>query len=158
MRDEAIIVLIPLIFIVAIWSLMIVRSYFRSRVRELEIRERIAMIEKGMVPPPEVDPRGFDRAMARYERRPVGVYRHRRAGVTLVGVGLGLMVMIAFAGEEPQKAIGIGGFIVLLGLAFVVNSVLEPRSEEFLEPRRDSSGGTSSSGPPASTSDSSARP
>ena len=53
MRDEAIIVLIPLIFIVAIWSLMIVRSYFRSRVRELEIRERIAMIEKGMVPPPK---------------------------------------------------------------------------------------------------------
>lgn len=158
MRDDAIIILIPLVFIVAIWTLMIVRSFLRSRVRELEIRERIAMIEKGMVPPPEVDPRGFDRAMARYERRPPGAYRHRRAGVTLVGVGLGLMVMIAFAGEEPQKAIGIGGFIVLLGLAFVVNSVLEPRSDEFLEPRRDSGSGTALSEPPASSSDSSARP
>ena len=36
--------------------------------RELEVRERIAMIERGLVPPPEVDPRGFDRAMDRYER------------------------------------------------------------------------------------------
>ena len=40
-----------------------------ARLRELKIRERIAMIEKGLVPPPEVDPAGFDRAMDRVERR-----------------------------------------------------------------------------------------
>ena len=39
------------------------------RMRELRIRERIAMIEKGLVPPPEVDPAGFDRAMGRYDRQ-----------------------------------------------------------------------------------------
>src|SRR5262245_47216255 len=130
MRPELLAVMIMVVMIGSFWAFMIVNSVAKSRVRELEIRERIAMFEKGMVPPPEVDPRGFDRAMARYERRPGGAYRHRRAGVTLVGVGLGLMVMIAFAGEAPQKALGVGGFIVLLGLAFVVNSLIEPASSD----------------------------
>jgi Domain of unknown function (DUF6249) len=156
MRPEAMMLIVPVVFIGAFWAFLIVHSLAKSRVRELEIRERIAMIEKGMVPPPEVDPRGFDRAMRRYDRTSGGSYRHRRAGVTLVGVGLGLMVMIAFAGEEPQKAIGIGGFIVLLGLAFVVNSMLEPtRSDGSLDSSRDRGEPT---GPPAPTSDSSARP
>ena len=35
----------------------------RARIREFEIRERIAMIEKGLVPPPEKDPDGFDRVL-----------------------------------------------------------------------------------------------
>ena len=68
------------------------------------MRERIAMIERGLVPPPEVDPRGFDRAMSRYDRyasAPPG--RHRRAGVTLMGVGFGLMVLIGVAGESPRR-------------------------------------------------------
>src|SRR5262245_11511530 len=147
MRPELLAVMIMVVMIGSFWAFMIVNSLAKSRVRELEIRERIAMIEKGMVPPPEVDPRGFDRAMARYERRNPGVYRHRRAGITLVGVGLGLMVMIAFAGEAPQKAVGVGGFIVLLGLAFLVNSLLEqPQAEEFLAKR------DPLAGPPASNS------
>jgi len=57
--------LIPIISIVAVFVLLIVRTLARARVRELEIRERIAMIERGLVPAPEVDPRGFDRAMSR---------------------------------------------------------------------------------------------
>jgi len=146
MKPEYFAIMIPIVMIAAFWAYMIVRSVAKSRVRELEIRERIAMIEKGLLPPPEVDPRGFDRAMARYERRVGATYRHRRAGITLIGVGLGLTVMIAFAGEAPQKAIGIGGFIVLRGLAFVVNSVLEQRQPEE-PPRRDGM-----SGPPASSS------
>ena len=45
------------------FTYVIVLTLSRARVRELEVRERIAMIERGLVPPPEVDPRGFDRAM-----------------------------------------------------------------------------------------------
>src|SRR5213596_79236 len=109
--------MIPVIAIIGAFTYAIVQSMHRARVRELEIKERIAMIEKGLVPPPEVDPRGFDRAMSRYDRRyemrRSSPQRHRRAGITLIGIGLGLMVMIAFAGEEPQVAIGVGGFIVL---------------------------------------------
>src|SRR5258706_7665081 len=119
-------VMIPVVSIAAFWGYMVVLSLSRSRVRELEIRERIAMIEKGLVPAPEADPRGFDRAMSRYDRRPSAAgHRHRRAGVTLIGVGLAVMVLITFAGELPRQGLGIGGMFVMLGLAFVVNSLLE---------------------------------
>jgi hypothetical protein len=125
---------IPIVAIVAAFTLFIVQTVARARVRELEIRERIAMIERGMVPAPEADPRGFDRAMAAVEQRarPPRARpqcRHRRAGVTLMGVGFGLMVMIAFAGREPAAAIGVGGFLVVLGIAFFVNSLMEQRDQ-----------------------------
>ncbi len=60
--------LIPIIAIIGAFTTAIVATLSRARVRELEVRERIAMIERGLVPPPEVDPRGFDRAMDRYDR------------------------------------------------------------------------------------------
>ena len=71
--------LIPISVILGAFVLVIVRTIVRARVRELEIRERIAMIERGLVPAPEVDPRGFDRAMTRLERREYrsGSGRHR---------------------------------------------------------------------------------
>ena len=39
--------------IVGAFTYAIVSALARARVRELEIRERIAMIEKGMIPPPD---------------------------------------------------------------------------------------------------------
>ena len=99
----------------------------RARVRELEVRERIAMIERGLVPAPEVDPRGFDRAMSRLERHEYrhGSGRHQRAGVTLMGVGFGLMVLIGIAFESPSAGFGVGGFLVIMGMAFFINSRFE---------------------------------
>ena len=55
--------MIPIVAIVGAFVYAIIQTLAKSRVRELEVRERIAMIERGLVPPPEVDPRGFDRAM-----------------------------------------------------------------------------------------------
>jgi hypothetical protein len=119
--------LIPISVILGVFVLMVVRTVVRARVRELEIRERIAMIERGLVPAPEVDPRGFDRAMTRLERREYrsGSGRHRRAGVTLMGVGFGLMVLIAFTANETSVAIGVGGFLVVIGIAFFINSLID---------------------------------
>jgi len=119
--------LIPISVILGVFVLMIVRTVVRARVRELEIRERIAMIERGLVPAPEVDPRGFDRAMTRIERREYrsGSGRHRRAGVALMGVGFGLMVLIAFTANETSVAIGVGGFLVVIGIAFFINSLID---------------------------------
>jgi hypothetical protein len=149
MDGDSLVVLIPITVIAGLWAFLIVRAVSRSKVRELEIRERIALIEKGHVPAPEVDPKGFERAMKRRDRDyrygyatqgSRGSFRHRRAGTTLVGVGLGLMIMIAFAGEAPQQAIGVGGFLVMIGLAFVVNGFIEQRGgPEPLQEPRDSS-------------------
>src|SRR5450759_4930126 len=95
-------VLVPVVAIIGGIASAITATITRGRVRELEIKERIALIEKGIVPPPEVDPQGFDRAIDQYDnlRAFRGAYssasagRHRRAGITLLGVGLGLMVLI----------------------------------------------------------------
>lgn len=129
--------MIPIVAIIGGITAAVVGTMAKARVRELEIRERIAMIEKGLVPPPEVDPQRFDRVMDRIERVRSSDYRsgygsissgrHRRAGVTLMGVGFGLMVLITFAGEAPQAAIGVGGFLVIMGLAFFINSLFEAR-------------------------------
>jgi hypothetical protein len=124
--------LIPITAIVGGITYSIVKTVAMARVRELEVRERIAMIERGLVPSPETNPHGFERAMnvvqdldrheyGRLYRR--GPERPRSAGITLMGVGFGLMLLIAFAGEEPGTAIGVGGFLVILGIAFVINSL-----------------------------------
>jgi hypothetical protein len=82
------------------------------------------------MPPPEVDPRGFDRAMSRYDhvQWTTSAGRHRRAGIMLVGIGLGLMVLIGFSGS-PDGGIAVGGFFCVLGAAFLVNSVFELRHQ-----------------------------
>ena len=72
---------IPIVAIIGGITLAIVKSISGARVRELEVRERIAMIEKGLIPPPETDPRGFDRAMGvadRMERRDRFEHRYER--------------------------------------------------------------------------------
>src|SRR5229473_385149 len=141
--------MIPIVGTICTFAFLIVLILSKSRTRELEIRERIAMIERGLVPPPEVDPRGFDRAMNRMDRREyrTGSTRHRRAGVTLMGVGFGLMVLIAFTAHEPSVAIGVGGFLVVMGIAFFINSLMEsPVEPPYSGPR---SFGTPSSAPPA---------
>jgi hypothetical protein len=145
--------LIPLAAIIVWPFFAIVQTIMRTRVRELEIRERIAMIEKGLVPPPEKDPGGFERAMSAMtvhgRVRDGGPARHRRTGVLLIGVGLGLVVMIGLAGHNGiQEALGIGGFLMVLGVTFLVISLFEapkpaptnatsPVEQEVNRPRRD---------------------
>jgi hypothetical protein len=153
--------LIPVVAIIGGITYAIVKQMSLARVRELEVRERIAMIEKGLIPPPESNPRGFERAMEVVDRvggrfddryypysRHRAPERHRSAGITLMGVGFGVMFMIAFGAGEPQRAIGVGGFLVLLGVAFFINGVLERRSQRDSQNR----GSSSSEVPPPSGS------
>ena len=126
--------LIPIVAIVGGITVVIVSMMTKARLRELEIKERIAMIERGMVPAPEADPRGFDHAITRLEQvqrirelQGNAGSRHRRAGVTLMGVGFGLMVLISFTGEDPATGFGVGGFLVVIGLAFFINALFDRR-------------------------------
>jgi hypothetical protein len=157
--DDAFVVnpfLIPITAIVGVFTFVIVKTLVRARVRELEIRERIAMIERGLVPAPEVDPRGFDRAMSRMERRDYsrGSMRHRRAGVTMMGVGFGLMVLIGFTANEASVAIGVGGFLVVIGIAFFVNSLIDGGSYDAPQAPPSFGGTTGPSAPSAPAADS----
>jgi hypothetical protein len=133
---------VPIVAIGAAFVYAVVHTIIRGRVRELEVRERIAMIERGLVPPPEKDPAGFDRAMNRYERqrdgdqqwgwrrRPRSSSRYRSAGITMMGVGVGLALLIGMTGDATA-GIGVGGFLAVVGFAFLVNSLFAPRQDDY---------------------------
>jgi hypothetical protein len=114
--------LIPIAAIVGGCTIAIVGITSRARVREAQIRERIAMIERGLMPSPEGDPAAFDRALLTPAQ---GVVRRdparwRRAGIVVTGLGLGMLVMFGMIGETDGMAIG--GFVAVLGIAFFVSS------------------------------------
>jgi len=113
----------------------IIATLSKARVRELEIRERIAMIEHGLVPPPERDPEGFEqqmRAVDQVQQRHAGP-RFRSGGIMVMSVGFGLMVLLWFVGVE-REGIGIGGFLVMIGLGLLVNSFFSARTPAYRQP------------------------
>jgi hypothetical protein len=102
----------------------------RQRLRELAYQERIAMIEKGLVPSPESDPSGFE---AMFARRPPSIkaVRFRTAGVILTGFGLAMIILLSFVVPQVRGiALGVGGAITVLGLTVLGNGLLLAADEE----------------------------
>ena len=120
---EWILFLIPIAVILSGCAIAVVAIMSRARVREAQIHERIAMIERGLMPSPEGDPAAFDRAL-HHQRQHAVVRRDpgrwRRGGIVVIGLGLGMMVLFATNGES--EGVGVGGFVAILGLAFFVSS------------------------------------
>jgi hypothetical protein len=138
------------VFVLSIFSMMVVGALVvlwiamnsRRQVREMEHRERLAMIERGLVPPPEVDPAAFEqRLLARRAafENPSSV-RSRSAGVMMIALGIAFIFLVGFAGGEPDVGIGVGGAFAVLGAAFFLNALLlsrsrpEPRAPDPLPP------------------------
>jgi hypothetical protein len=96
----------------------------RRAIREMEHRERLAMIQHGLMPAPEADPVRFEAvAEQAFEPAPRRTSdRWRSAGVMLVGLGFALMVLISISGEDPQVGIGVGGAFAVLGSTLMFNS------------------------------------
>jgi hypothetical protein len=96
----------------------------RQRIRELAIRERIALIEKGLVPSPEADPVRFEAFVGR--KRPVNrkAARYRSAGVFIIALGCALFLLLCFTARIPEVALGVGGGIAVIGAAAFVNGML----------------------------------
>jgi hypothetical protein len=117
---------------------LVVSMIQRGRLREMAHRERLARIERGIAPPPEVDPASFERAMGQptWDERVIErSARYRRAGVIVMGLGAGLWMIIGFAAGEPGVAFGIGGAVFVLGLALYFNSEMELRHSPKTRPR-----------------------
>ncbi|MGH9148181.1 MAG: DUF6249 domain-containing protein [Vicinamibacterales bacterium] len=104
--------------------------YLRSRRREMAHRERLAMIERGIAPPPEADPAkfealtGLDDELSSVVRHDIRAGRARRAGVVLMGVGMGVGWLLAFTAGS-RIGMGVGGMIFILGLAFFLSAALD---------------------------------
>jgi hypothetical protein len=128
LSDAAAVITILSLFILAGAALMMTTMTNRRRLRELAYRERIAMIERGLIPPPELDPGRFEAASGLSGRAEVDPgSRFRTAGVTLIGFGLGLMMLITFAAGSPEVGIGVGGAWAILGAASLLNYFLISR-------------------------------
>jgi hypothetical protein len=91
--------------------------WYRARMRELGHQERLAMIERGMIPPPEFEP--LDPTFAPAQRS-------RSFGIVVVGLGFALMFLIGIAGGAPESGVGIGGAVVIVGAAFIARSIFAP--------------------------------
>jgi hypothetical protein len=154
-RDEEVMLVIFAMMIFAGIAVLWMAMQSRRRFREMEHRERLAMIERGLVPSPESDPLAFERSLPASRTVPAISARLRSAGVILIGFGLALVMLIWFTSDAPRVAVGVGGAFVMIGLAFIVNATLTAQQDlssiappplPMRDPlRRDSSSSTSSS-------------
>jgi predicted phage tail protein len=133
--EETIVVVMGSLGILAGVAVIWMAMQSRRQIREMEHRERLAMIERGIVPAPEVDPAAFDRRFTgtRVTASP-GAVRARSAGVIMIAMGLAFMFMISFAAGAPGAGIGIGGAFALVGAGFFVNSILMSRTDDYRPP------------------------
>ena len=118
----------------------------RARVRELGHRERLAMIEKGLLPPAELLAGGSDLALPGSPEAggpPLSrtASRFRSAGVMFVSIGVAVAVIIGVAALEPTVGFGVGGAIAAIGAAMIVNGMLGERELTTTYPARSAAPG-----------------
>ena len=121
---QGLIVFMFVLILLGGFVLAMIGFIFRQRLRELAIKERIAMIEKGLVPSPEMDPARFDLLVG--ARRPFNrtAERYRSAGVIIMGLGVAMVCVLTFAAGATGVAFGVGGALTVLGLAaFITGSM-----------------------------------
>jgi phosphate/sulfate permease len=94
----------------------------RSHLLEMQHRERMAMIERGM--PPNDQPHRLHTLVRRPAAAGSGSTRSMTLGIVIVAVGLGLMSIVGIAAGTPDVGIGIGGAIMIVGTAFIINSIV----------------------------------
>src|SRR4051812_50174768 len=112
MFEETIFALIPVMTLVFLFALAAFWISRRAHLRELAHRERLAMIEKGLIPPAElrpgpVDPYGDQSGAASTRSSTAG--RFRSAGVMLVGLGVAGGPGVGGAAPGPNVGLGNGG-------------------------------------------------
>ena len=105
----------------------------RRAVREMEHRERLAMIQRGLLPAPESDPLGFEQGIEAFSGAGLRSERWRTAGTLMVGLGIALAILLTFSAGEFAVGVGVGGAFVALGAAILFNGMQLGRSSR---PRR----------------------
>jgi hypothetical protein len=102
------------------------------RKKEHAHRERVAMIERGVAPPPEMYPNKYDAPpwvqgspaqapVVRERRAPLPAIVARKLGVLILFGAGGIAWLIALVDDE-RVALGVGGLLGMIGLAFIVIS------------------------------------
>ena len=122
--DEGFIVALLVTFMALAAGLTVIFAALRYRTKVLELRhaERLAMIERGLVPSPEMS--GFEMPMAGPPPEAVVRGRSMSLGIIVVGFGIALTFLVGIAGGSLETGIGLGGAIAVLGAAFIVRSMV----------------------------------
>ena len=124
MIERVMIMTVLTAFVLAGMGLIAVMLRGRQRLRELVIRERIALIEKGLVPSPEANPGGFEAFVNRARRVSRTGARYRAAGLFIMALGCALFLLLTFAANNAAIGFGLGGGIAVIGAAAFVNGML----------------------------------
>lgn len=132
MQEEEVVLIILTLMIFGGLGILWMAMTNRRAVREMEHRERLAMIQRGLVPAPETDPLAFETQFTPPSTSKPE--RWRAAGVVIIGLGLALMMLLTFTTREPELGIGVGGAFVVLGATFVVNASLRRADRGFYYP------------------------
>lgn len=117
--------LFALVFVIGMFAgVVVILMAMRQRSSQLEMqhRERMAMIERGLTPQPELS--SAQRFIQARGTRGAGSTRWMTLGIVVVAVGLSLMSIVSIAAGEPDVGLGIGGAIMIVGIAFIVNSIV----------------------------------
>ena len=121
MSEEEVLVTVISVIVFASLGVLWMAMTSRRAVREMEHRERLAMIQRGLVPAPESDPLGFEAAVAPFQSDDLRGERWRTAGTLTIGLGLSLAVLLTFTAGESGIGFGVGGAFVVLGSAILLN-------------------------------------
>ena len=120
MDPETVFALVFCFLIIA--GVIIVYSGMRQRTRVLEMqhRERLALIERGITPVGDLEANAQQTAKA---QRTARSNKLLSAGIFIVGLGLGLSLLIGFASREPEIAVGVGGAVAVVGGSLIVTAL-----------------------------------
>ncbi len=146
-EEQVILIVLSLMILAGVAVLWLAMSNRRA-LREMEHRERIAMIQAGMVPAPEADPLAFEAQLGPPSSSLSRKDRWRTAGTLTIGLGLAMMVLLTFTGEG-DIGIAVGGAFAVLGASFLLNGTLLSPAPPRPMVRRTSTG---TSTPPDSSS------
>lgn len=122
--DDGLLVGLVITFMTLVAGLTVIFAALRYRTKVLELRhaERLAMIERGLVPSPEMS--GLDVEPSGRSQEAVVRGRSMSLGIIVVGLGLALTFLVGIAGGSIEAGIGVGGAIAILGGAFIVRSLV----------------------------------
>jgi len=121
--EESVILIVLSLMIFAGVAVLWIAMANRRALREMEHRERIAMIQSGLVPAPEADPLAFETQLEPASTSLSRKDRWRTAGTLTVGFGLALLVLLSFTGI-PEVGVAVGGAFTVLGASFLLNGTL----------------------------------
>lgn len=122
--EDGLLVGLVITFMILAAGLTVIFAALRYRTKMLELRhaERLAMIERGLLPSPEMSGLDFEAPAPLQDAVVRG--RSMSLGIVVVGIGLALTFLVGFAGGSLEAGIGLGGAIAILGGAFIVRSLV----------------------------------